>query len=106
MKLESLKSSKFEAFKGMEVKNPLQVVGGLAEATSYVTYSSGPMHTEIDRGSDTWLTGSDSFYTSFNTSQHFGESGDMVSLGNSGPDPRWNDPAFQTQFDLEPVIQP
>lgn len=40
MKMESLKSSKFDAFKGFEVENPLKVSGGDFHATTYEQYSS------------------------------------------------------------------
>lgn len=41
MKLESLNDSKFEAFKGMEVKNPLLVVGGAYRSTECDVYVNG-----------------------------------------------------------------
>jgi hypothetical protein len=40
MKLESLKSSKFEAFKGTELQNLVHVIGGMRQNMSTLKHSS------------------------------------------------------------------
>lgn len=84
MKLESLKSDKFEAFKGLEVKNPLAIVGGLKTPTSYNTYTTSGQHISGPH-SDMWLQGDDMGDTA--RSIHWGEGGDMVGkTGNPIPE--------------------
>ena len=48
MKLESLKSSKFEAFKGSELQNLIKINGGQAIATDGGSYSTGKTKTDSD----------------------------------------------------------
>lgn len=86
MKLESLKSSKFEAFKENEIKNPLIVIGGLKTDTTWTTYSGGEV---IGSGGDMWLQGDDMGDTP--RSIHWGEGGDMVY---NSPDGGETDPPY------------
>jgi len=77
MKLESLKSSKFEAFKGNEVVNLFAIKGGLRTATTW--HESG---NPGNNGTDTWCTGPDE-------SAHievFDEMGDMIWSAPVNPD--------------------
>lgn len=103
MKLESLNDSKFEAFKGMEVKNPLMVIGGEAVATRNDVYTlkDGQWVLKSSGNADTWITNEQ---TNTAISVHWGQSGDMVSIGG-GPGPggepeEWSDPNCQVEFFL------
>ncbi len=52
MKLESLRSSKFDDFKNNELQNPLKVVGGRIDQTTYQIVGG-------NGGRDWWRTGGD-----------------------------------------------
>lgn len=69
-KFESLKSSKFEAFKSNVLNSPLAISGGLISHTTW--YELG---NPSNRGEDTWKTGNDTkSYEDF----IFNERGDMT----------------------------
>jgi hypothetical protein len=49
MKLESLKSSKFEAFKGNELQKSIQIIGGHIYSTNTIVERSGKEYMVQDR---------------------------------------------------------
>jgi hypothetical protein len=97
MKLESLKSSKFEAFKGMEVKNPLKVIGGQIQNTTYDVYQGG---LKVKSSTDAWYTDAETMKTS-DRSTHWNVVGDMVYDMTMEPDPIWYQSDYQTNFFLK-----
>lgn len=99
MKLESLNDSKFEAFKGMEVKNPLMVVGGGLQRTMSATYGNG----QTTYGEDMWRTDVHAYGTAQTT--YKGNSGDMVDMVLGAPRPEWSDPSFEVEFEFLEVIE-
>lgn len=75
MKLDSLRSSKFEVFKEDEIKNPLSVSGGMIYDTTWAKYNrDGAV---LSSGGDQWLDYEHASLTS-NSSVHFGTTGDMT----------------------------
>jgi len=94
MNLESLNNSKFGAFKGKEVTNPLAVTGGRNIGTSYVVMSGGQ---QTGSGRDNWEYGPD---RSCSDSFKWGEYGDMTNLDEGGnPDPI--DPEIDYEYTLD-----
>ena len=94
LKLESLNDSKFEAFKGMEVNNPLKVIGGAQIATKWTL--SG---TDL-KGKDTFYTQEDQHMSQNPPDTYFGQTGDMKMYPGivGGPEPVPN-PSYE--FELE-----
>lgn len=75
MKLESLKSSKFEAFKEDEIKNPIFISGGMIYDTTWEKFNKDGK--SLGSGTDQWLDYEHASLTS-NSSTHFGTTGDMT----------------------------
>jgi len=81
MKLESLKSSKFEAFKGSELQNLIAIKGGLACNTTFRVMDSGG--NIIRSGTDVWEYGPD---RRTGDDFHWNERGDMSYTSSQLPE--------------------
>jgi hypothetical protein len=75
MNTENSKASKFEAFKGSEVKNPFQIYGGASQGTTWQDYNADG--SKGKSGQDTW------FHGPGETQNHpyWGEMSDMTFWG-------------------------
>lgn len=86
-KFESLKSSKFEAFKSNVLNSPLAISGGRVSRTTWSDIDA--KGNVVASGGDQWRQGDDIGGTGI--TQHFGEGGDMVynypdgTSGNEDP---------------------